>query len=265
MFNGIHLSDQELLMFADGELRGRKRARAEAHLASCWTCRSRRLELEAAIGRFVQFHRNSFESRLPAGEGPRALLRAKLRQIRETEELQPRSFLPRKRQLFWILGAAVLIVFAVSSMRQGPSHRPEPGLAAITLPNHTLTPGATIALTRTEVCRQTRAKNKKVSTRVEREVFAEYGIPPTHPDAYEIDYLITPALGGSDDIHNLWPESARTSGWNAEVKDALEDRLRNLVCQGQLDLTTAQREIATDWIETYKKYFQTDRPLAASY
>jgi hypothetical protein len=35
-----------------------------------------------------------------------------------------------------------------------------------------------------------------------------------------------------------------------------------LVCDGELDLPTAQRDIATDWIVAYKKYFHTDRPLA---
>jgi hypothetical protein len=34
-----------------------------------------------------------------------------------------------------------------------------------------------------------------------------------------------------------------------------------MVCTGQVDLTTAQREIASDWIAAYKKYFHTDRPL----
>jgi hypothetical protein len=79
-----------------------------------------------------------------------------------------------------------------------------------------------------------------------------------------VDYLITPALGGADDIHNLWPQSYKATVWNAEVKDALEDHLRNLVCGGELDLATAQREIATNWIEAYKKYFHTDRPLAST-
>jgi hypothetical protein len=46
------------------------------------------------------------------------------------------------------------------------------------------------------------------------------------------------------------------------VKDALEDRLRQMVCGGQLDLTTAQHEIAVNWIAAYKKYFHTARPLA---
>jgi hypothetical protein len=45
------------------------------------------------------------------------------------------------------------------------------------------------------------------------------------------------------------------------VKDALEDRLREMVCDGTLDLTEAQREIAGDWIGAYKKYFHTDQPI----
>jgi len=32
------------------------------------------------------------------------------------------------------------------------------------------------------------------------------------------------------------------------VKDRLEQRLHQLVCAGQLDLATAQHDIATDWI-----------------
>jgi hypothetical protein len=73
--------------------------------------------------------------------------------------------------------------------------------------------------------------------------------------------LITPALGGADDIRNLWPHSYADTEWNAKVKDALEDKLRDLVCQGQVDLSMAQREIAGNWIEAYKKYFHTDHPV----
>ena len=45
------------------------------------------------------------------------------------------------------------------------------------------------------------------------------------------------------------------------MKDALEDRLREMVCDGSLDLAEAQQEIATNWISAYKKYFHTDEPL----
>ena len=45
------------------------------------------------------------------------------------------------------------------------------------------------------------------------------------------------------------------------MKDELEDWLRDMVCDGKLDLTEAQKEIAENWIAAYKKYFHTERPL----
>ena len=69
------------------------------------------------------------------------------------------------------------------------------------------------------------------------------------------------ALGGSLDANNLWPQPYSAGVWNARVKDALEDRLRALVCEGKLDLATAQRDLAHDWIAAYKKYFRTGAPL----
>jgi hypothetical protein len=48
---------------------------------------------------------------------------------------------------------------------------------------------------------------------------------------------------------------------NARVKHELEDRLHEMVCNGELDLSTAERVISTEWIVAYKKYFHTDRPL----
>ena len=72
---------------------------------------------------------------------------------------------------------------------------------------------------------------------------------------------MTPALGGADDIHNLWPHSYAASDWNALVKDEPEDHLRDLVCDGSLDLAEAQHAIASDWIEAYKRYFHTDLPM----
>jgi hypothetical protein len=47
------------------------------------------------------------------------------------------------------------------------------------------------------------------------------------------------------------------------VKDALENRLRDMVCDGSLDLTEAQVEISSNWIAAYKKYFHTDKPLSS--
>ena len=82
------------------------------------------------------------------------------------------------------------------------------------------------------------------------------------PRNYELDYLITPELGGSDDVRNLWPEPHGSTVWNSYVKDALEDRLHQMVCDGSIDLVAAQHDIATDWIAAYKKYFHTNKPLS---
>jgi hypothetical protein len=100
-----------------------------------------------------------------------------------------------------------------------------------------------------------------VSTSLRQQVFREYGIASDHAGEYEIDYLITPGLGGADDIHNLWPESFTSSTWNAHVKDGLEEHLHEMVCAGTLDLPTAQHDIATNWIAAYQKYFHTEKPL----
>jgi hypothetical protein len=100
---------------------------------------------------------------------------------------------------------------------------------------------------------------RAVPSSLREQVFREYGIVNPRPEDYEIDYLIAPGLGGAEDIHNLWPEPTSSSAWNARVKDALEERLHQLVCDGELDLPTAQRAIATDWITAYKKYLGTER------
>ena len=95
-----------------------------------------------------------------------------------------------------------------------------------------------------------------------RQAYAAYGITQYKTGDYEVDHLIRLSLGGSNSIRNLWPQSTKTSPWNSYVKDALERKLHKLVCAGQLDLKTAQSEIASNWIESYKKYVAKSPPTA---
>lgn len=260
-----HLSDQELLMAADGELTAGEDRRVQSHLNACWQCRTRKQEIEATIGEFVRLHKRIFNSQIPPADGPRALLKA---QIAEHSEKQGVSWLYSFRPKYWRLASAIIAACALGTASYF-TFRPWVGPAdgdvvAFAVPNPNLTPGAAVLASEEEVCSAPSTNNKVVPAALQRKVFDEYGIRRANPSAYEIDYLISPALGGADDIHNIWPQSHRGTAWNAEAKDALEDHLRRLVCGGQLDLATAQRDIASNWIEAYKKYFHTDRPLAGS-
>lgn len=98
----------------------------------------------------------------------------------------------------------------------------------------------------------------------EEAVFRAYGIHRHAAQAYQVDYLINPQLGGSDALANLWPEPYHATVWNAKAKDALETRLHGMVCSGQINLQAAQQELATDWIAAYKKYFHTLRPVSST-
>jgi hypothetical protein len=158
--------------------------------------------------------------------------------------------------------AILIIGFFVAGLRLRPQGAARRQAAVILVPDSRLTPGAALLVSGPAVCAQPDTNNKAVPISVRQKVFEEYGIRGADPRAYEVDYLVTPALGGADDIHNLWPHSYSTTVWNARVKDALENRLRAMVCDGSIDLTEAQREIAANWIAAYKKYFHTDTPIA---
>jgi hypothetical protein len=126
------------------------------------------------------------------------------------------------------------------------------------VPDPTLTPGAVRTIDVGEICshgtRELRHWNRERDDRI----MTEYGLPAgPHPD-FELDHLVPLGIGGADDERNLWPEPRRSleSTWNAERKDRLEWRLRDLICSGALDAREAQREIAEDWTEAYGKYFR---------
>lgn len=81
---------------------------------------------------------------------------------------------------------------------------------------------------------------------------------------YEEDHLISLELGGSpDDPENLWPEPYFGRD-GARIKDRIENKLKALVCSGQVGLRTAQRAIATNWIAAYRKYIGTVPTTAGS-
>ena len=159
-------------------------------------------------------------------------------------------------------GLATLIVQhaddRAADVRGGGPAATAPGPA---LPRPDLTPGAVRAVSADEICRSGRTTAAPaVAASIARRVFEDYGADYRRADEYELDFLITPELGGAADARNLWPQPYGSTRWNAHVKDELEQLFRRLVCEGALDLSTAQREIATDWIAAYRRYFKTPHP-----
>lgn len=261
-----HISDEELVRSADGELSPRRAAEVKAHIEACWDCRARMEEVQSTITSFVRAHHSEFDPQLPPGDGARALLRARVAEMSSEMRVGWWQRGLRFAPPFPRVAMAGLLLIAIA---MGISWSRHSAFSKSTLvlseeeaaPNRNLTPGATRQVSMSEVCSAQEEVVGSVTASLRERVFQEYGIANPHPEDYEIDYLIAPRLGGTEDIRNLWPEPYRDSVWNASVKDALEERLHEMVCSGQLDLSTAQRDIATDWIAAYKKYFHTQRPL----
>jgi hypothetical protein len=62
---------------------------------------------------------------------------------------------------------------------------------------------------------------------------------------YEYDHFVPLELGGAtNDPRNLWPEP----GASPNPKDAVENELRQQVCDSRITLAQAQREIVTNWV-----------------
>jgi hypothetical protein len=71
---------------------------------------------------------------------------------------------------------------------------------------------------------------------------------------YELDHIVPLDISGATlDLRDLMLQP-RTGACNAHHKDALERRLRIMLCAGDLTLNGAQHEIATDWRAAYKKW-----------
>jgi hypothetical protein len=148
---------------------------------------------------------------------------------------------------FSVIAAALLALIASPTFADDPI-RPDPKL----------TPGDTLPVTTDEICEPGYSKfvRRYIDGRTKAEVYREYGLEDHQPGAYEIDHLVAIALGGSNDIKNLWPQSLDdTRPWNAKLKDRLERRLHVLVCVDKtLSLHDAQDALAHDWIAAYRKY-----------
>lgn len=256
----FHCSDEQLLLHTDGELSLLDSLRVRTHLAACSECRARGAKVESAIAGFTNARLASHEPAMDAS-GPRALLNARLAELARDPQLGSRIHLRYARTLAYACALVLLVTSVFAVFHRSTAARLNEGLRL--LPDPGITPGATHEVALADLCSTDSDEVvRNVPSYLQQKIFQEYGIRGVPANEFEVDYLITPGLGGSDDVRNLWPEPHSNTVWNSYVKDQLEDRLHHMVCERKISLNEAQREIAGNWIEAYKKYFHTQEPHA---
>ena len=260
-----HVSDADLLLSEGGELGAGRLARVRRHLQDCRACADRREALVAGLARLTRAPRAAQPPERDA-YAARAKLPAHLaREAGAAGGLESWVAWPR---LGWrsaplaTAGLAAAVLLAGLSVQQGDERgdiarfAAGPTLLEPALPRPDLTPGAVRRVSVEEVCGRDQSPSPPaVAASVARRVFEDYGADYRRAEEYELDFLITPELGGTADARNLWPQPYGATRWNAYVKDELEQLFQRLVCEGAIDISTAQREMATDWIAAYRRYF----------
>lgn len=261
----LHPTDEAILRYIDQELTAAESDRLRSHLSVCVECRERQLEMRSTASALADIYR----SELPASDSyrtePRERLQRTLAKIQMSHLSNRRAFggFSSFYGLSIVILGSLVIVFA--GLEGGRAWiRLADRNAQIFVPNRSLTPGAARPVTLAEVCSASDDDlDPTVSPSVQKAVFDEYGIRSQKQSGqYQIDYLINPQLGGTNDIRNLWPEPYADSQWDARAKDELERRLQQMVCDRTIDLTVAQQEIASDWIGAYKKYVRNSQSSA---
>jgi hypothetical protein len=255
-----HPSDEDLLLARSGELESGARASVAAHLAACAPCRAR----EEALGAAAASAFDALEEHDRAWSFDRDERRMRLanRMADASRNSVGRSLRFASAAIAATIALAIGLTFRDPAADRilTPHVEGETGARPIA----SLTPGAVIENGRHDVCESRSLQPLTIPASVRQQVLRDYGMEDVPEHEFELDYLVTPALGGIPDARNLWPERYTSPVWNARVKDELEELLPQLVCEGKVELATAQREIASDWIAAYKKYFRTDRPLRSS-
>lgn len=122
------------------------------------------------------------------------------------------------------------------------------------LPDTQVTPGAVRTQSTEELCNPKfrTSKYRHTSLKLKKQVCALYGVKNRCPSRdYEIDHLVSLELGGQDSLQNLWPQPIA----QAREKDQLEDRLKVLVCHGEISLSNAQEYLEDNWASSYRVVF----------
>lgn len=117
---------------------------------------------------------------------------------------------------------------------------------ALSLPDPALTPGSTITVPISVLCKPGYSKLvRHTTTAAKKRVCAAYHKRDCPGPGFELDHLVSLEIGGADVELNLWPQPID----EARKKDVVENRLKREVCSGKTKLQDAQKRIRQWWKE----------------
>lgn len=264
MLRHAHPADHLLLLARERALTARQLARIDGHVATCNACKQRYARLQSALFALA----GDDDVIATSATADMAAARLRLRNALRDDARRPaalwRRYVGNVVHTFAVPLACAAAVFVAAFLTRTLDRHAMTTLtfevSGTGLPVATLTPGAVSNLTAEALCAGQRP-SRVVTQEIRAQVLVDYGMGDVSRDAYELDALVTPELGGTAARANVWPQRY-SAMWNAHVKDALENLLAAQVCLGETPLTVAQHELAGDWVAAYKRYFQTDTPIA---
>jgi len=99
-------------------------------------------------------------------------------------------------------------------------------------------------------------------TEAKSRLMKESGLPAADAPKVEVDFLVPLGLGGHPrKAENLWLQPVE-GNWGVRTKDRLENKLRHMVCSGEISLLEARDAMRTDW-KMAARYYLSDRELLA--
>jgi hypothetical protein len=98
-----------------------------------------------------------------------------------------------------------------------------------------------------DICVSGYSANIRDVTQARKEqVYAAYGVVSRVTGEYEVDHIIPLAIGGTNEVTNLFPQPAYPlPGFHQ--KDVCEVCFKNKICKGELDIREAQKMMAKNW------------------
>jgi len=158
------------------------------------------------------------------------------------------------------LGIALVAITAFASADPVPQAVIDASIAPRHFSTEMLNPDITQENIHDTVCRKRFTKTIRpavvYTNGVKFKLMREAGIPEEDAGKYELDHIVPLAVGGHPrKLANLMLQPY-AGALGARQKDRLELKLQNMVCNNELALATAQREIGSDWVTAYTRYIK---------